>query len=162
MRRLPILFLPLIAACATASGDAAPATAVPAAGPSAAELIAARKTMMHMAATLLYQEVMPAAKNGTDVKAAGHAADGLDLFGHSVAGLFPEGSAGPDSRALPALWANKADFVARANAFGDSAAQLKALSDSGDAAGFAAQAKVVEQGCNSCHSLYRAERRRPS
>lgn len=160
--RLPFLLLPLIAACATASGDAAPAAAVPTAAPSAAELIEARKAMMHMAATLLYQEAMPAAKAGTDVKSAGHAADGLDRFGHSIAGLFPEGSGGPDSRALPALWQNKADFVARADAFGDSAARLKALSDAGDSAGFAAQAKLVEQGCNSCHALYRAERRKPS
>jgi len=157
MRRLPLLFLPLIAACAT-SADEAPAVAARAAGPSAAELIAARQAMMHMAATLLYQEVMPAAKAGTDVKAAGHAADGLDLFGHSIAGLFPEGSAGPDSRALPALWANKADFDAKANAFGDAAARLNALAAAGDAAGFAAQAKVVEEGCNSCHGLYRAKR----
>ena len=154
MRVLPFLLLPLIAVAAAA--------AAPAAAPSSAELIEARKAMMHMAATLLYQEVMPAAKAGTDVKAAGHAADGLDRFGHSIAGLFPEGSGGPDSRALPALWANKADFAARAGAFGDSAARLKALSEAGDSAGFAAQAKLVEQGCNSCHSLYRAERRRPS
>lgn len=161
MRCLPLLFLPLLAACAT-SADEAPAVAARAAGPGAAELIAARKAMMHMAATLLYQEVMPAAKRGSDVKSADHAADGLDLFGHSIAGLFPEGSAAPDSRALPALWANKPDFVARANAFGDAAARLNALATAGDAAGFAAQAKLVEQGCNSCHSLYRAERKRPS
>lgn len=162
MRRLPLLLLPLIAACATA-GDEAPAAApVRSAGPSAAELIAARKAMMHMAATLLFQEVMPAVKNGTDVKAAGHAADGLDLFGHSIAGLFPERSLGPDSRALPSIWANKADFVARANAFGDASARLKALGDAGDSAGYAAQAKLVAEGCNSCHSLYRAERRKPS
>jgi cytochrome c556 len=160
MRRLPLLLMPLIAACAATAGDEAPAaTPVRAAGPNAAELIAARKAMMHMAATLLFQEVMPAVKNGTDVKAAGHAADGLDLFGHSVAGLFPEGSVGPDSRALPAIWQNKADFVAKANAFGDAAARLKQLSDAGDSAGFAAQAKLVDQGCSACHSLYRAERR---
>jgi cytochrome c556 len=156
MRRLPLLFLPLLAACATTAGDAAPATAVPAAAPSAAQLIAARQAMMHMAATLLFQEVMPVAKNGTDVKAAAHAADGLDLFGHSVIGLFPEGSAGPDSRALPAIWENKADFIAKGNAFGDSAARLKQLADAGDAAGFAAQAQVVARGCGACHTLYRA------
>jgi len=112
---------------------------------------------MHMAATLLFQELMPVAKNGGDTKPAGHAADGLDLFGHSIAGLFPEGSTGPDSRALPSIWANKADFAAKANAFGDAAARLKQLADAGDTAGFAAQAKVVQQGCGACHSLYRAE-----
>ena len=157
-----LLLLPLTAACAATAGDEAPATAARVAEPGPAELIAARQAMMHMAATLLYQEVMPAAKSGADVKAASHAADGLDLFGHSIAGLFPEGSTAPDSRALPSIWQDKADFVARANAFGDSAARLKALSDAGDPAAFAAQAKTVEQGCNSCHKLYRAERRRPS
>ena len=157
MRRLPLLFLPLIAACAATAGDEAPAAAARTAAPSAAELIAARKAMMHMAATLLFQEVMPVAKSGGDATKVGHAADGLDLFGHSVAGLFPEGSAGPNSHALPAIWANKADFIAKANAFGDSAARLKQLSDAGDTAGFAAQAKVVASGCNGCHSKYRAE-----
>lgn len=160
MRRLSLLLLPAAAICVTASGDA-PAKPARAAAPSATELIEARKAMMHMAATLLFQEVMPVAKSGGDPKPAGHAADGLDLFGHSLAGLFPEGSAGPDSRALPSIWANKADFTAKANAFGDSAARLKQLADADDKAGFAAQAPVVARGCNSCHSLYRAEERKP-
>jgi cytochrome c556 len=160
MRRLSLLLLPAAAICVTASGDA-PAKPARAAAPSATELIEARKAMMHMAATLLFQEVMPLAKGSGEVKAAGHAADGLDLFGHSIAGLFPQGSAGPNSRALPAIWANKADFAAKANAFGDSAAQLKRLADAGDKAGFAAQAAVVARGCNGCHSLYRAEEKKP-
>jgi cytochrome c556 len=158
MRRLSLLLLPLITACATTQ-DEGPAAGAAVAGPSAAELIAARQAMMHMAATLLFQEVIPTVKNGTDPKAVSHAADGLDLFGHSIAGLFPEGSAGPDSRALPAIWQNKADFVAKANAFGDAAARLKQLGDAGDSAGFAAQAKLLQQGCGSCHTLYRAEER---
>jgi cytochrome c556 len=157
MRRLPLLLLPLIAACAATGRDAAPAATPRAAEPSAAELIAARQTMMHMAATLLYESIVPAAKNGTDVKAQRHAADGLDLFGHSIAGLFPEGSAGPDSHALPAIWANKADFQAKANAFGDAAARLNELATAGDTAGFAAQVPVLQRGCSGCHGLYRAE-----
>ena len=157
MRSVSLLLLPLVAVAFATGSDEAPAGAPRAAAPSAAQLIAARQAMMHMAATLLFQEVMPVAKNGTDVKAAGHAADGLDLFGHSVAGLFPKGSTGPTSRALPSVWTNNADFVAKANAFGDSAAELKRLSDAGDQAGFKAQAAVVADGCNSCHSLYRAQ-----
>jgi cytochrome c556 len=164
MRRLPLLLLPLLAGCAAIARDETPffdkhaaSAEASSAEPSSAQLIAARQAMMHMAATLLFQEVMPIAKNGGDPKPAGHAADGLDLFGHSIAGLFPEGSAGPDSRALPAIWANKADFVARANALGAAAARLKQLADAGDKAGFAAQAPEVARGCNGCHSLYRAE-----
>ena len=33
------------------------------------------------------------------------------------------------------------------------------LGAAGDKAGYAAQAKVLQQGCNSCHKLYRAEER---
>jgi cytochrome c556 len=160
MRRLPLLLLPLTVACATAS-DEPPAAAARASAPSAAELIAARKTMMHMAATLTFESVMPAAKNGTDVRRQEHAADGLAHFGHTVAGLFPEGSLGPDSRALPSIWANKADFDAKARAFGDASARLAELAKAGDTAGFAAQAPMVARGCNSCHSLYRAEEKKP-
>jgi len=159
MRRLLLLLLPLLAGCNTIARDETPFLDE---GPerdraTASELIAARQAMMHMAATLLFQEVMPVARNGTDVKSASHAADGLDLFGHSVAGLFPDGSIGPESHALPAIWTNKADFEAKASAFGDAAARLKQLADAGDQAGFKAQAAVVASGCNACHSLYRAD-----
>jgi len=162
MRRLPLLLLPLVlAACNTIARDETPFIDE---GPerdraSPAELIAARKAMMHLAATLTFESVMPAVRNGTDVKRQEHAADGLAHFGHSIAGLFPDGSEGPDSRALPTVWTNKADFQARATAFGDASARLAELAKAGDSAGFAAQARVVSAGCDGCHSLYRAERR---
>lgn len=162
MRRLTLLALPLLlSSCATTSDhDDAPRPAA-AAAPSAAELVAARKTMMHMAATLLFQSVMPAVKNGTDVKAQQHAAEGLAHFGHSLPGLFPPGSATPESRALPAIWANKADFDAKSHAFGAAADRLAELAAAGDSAGFAAQARVVGQGCGACHTPYRLETKKP-
>ena len=156
MRRLPLLLLPLLAGCNTIARDETPFFDD---GPerdraTAAEVIAARKAMMHMAATLTFESVMPAVRNGTDVKRQAHAADGLAHFGHSIAGLFPDGSEG--GRALPAIWANKADFEAKAHAFGSASDRLAELAKAGDTAGFAAQAKVVADGCNSCHGPYRA------
>ncbi|HET9639351.1 MAG TPA: cytochrome c [Allosphingosinicella sp.] len=159
MRRLPLLLIPLLVGCATIARDETPFFDE---GPdrdraTAAELIAARHAMMHMAATLMFESVMQAVRNGSDVKRQVHAAEGLDHFGHSIAGLFPDGSEGPNSRALPSVWANKADFQARANAFGDSSARLAELARAGNTVGFAAQAAEVSKGCNGCHSLYRAE-----
>jgi cytochrome c556 len=158
MRRLLVLLLPLTAACAAGVARDSPP---PASLPSAAELTAARQAGMHMAATLLSRSILPAARNGVDVKTQQQAADGLDRWGHALPGLFPAGSGGPGSRALPAVWTDKADFTAKANAFGDAAARLAELAEAGDAAGFAAQATIVQQGCNVCHSRYRAEPRRP-
>lgn len=169
MRRLllPLLLLPLLATGATAAHDGAPAHHDPAhhvkpkgGQAAAADLIAARKAMMHMSATLTFQSVMPAAKAGGDVKGQEEAAEALARFGHSIAGLFPDASNGPDSRATPAVWTNKADFQAKAKAFGDASARLAALAKAGDSAGFAAQAKVVAAGCGGCHSLYREEEKR--
>jgi cytochrome c556 len=165
MRRLslvPLLLLPLLATGATAAPDG-PSSVVKGHGhhaTPAAELIAARKAMMHMAATLTFGSVMPAAKAAGDVKGQEDAADGLARFGHSIAGLFPDGSAGPDSRATPAVWTNKADFQARAKAFGDASARLAQLAKAGDTTGFAAQAKVVAGGCGGCHSLYRVDEKK--
>ena len=159
MRRLSLLLLTLLAGCNTIARDETPFFDD---GPerdraTAAEVTAARKAMMRMAATLTFDSVMPAVRNGTDVKRQAHAAEGLARFGHSIAGLFPDGSEGPDSRALPAVWTNKADFQARAKAFGDASARLAELAKAGDTAGFAAQARLVSNGCDSCHGPFRAE-----
>lgn len=160
MRRLSLLLLPaLLVGCATIARDETPFFDK---GPkrdraTAAELIEARKAMMHLAATLTFESVMPAVRNGTDVKRQEHAAESLAYFGHSIAGLFPDDSLAPDSRALPAIWADKADFEARAKGFGDASERLAQLAKAGDTAGFAAQAKVVVSSCNSCHSRYRSE-----
>lgn len=159
MRRLPLLLLPLLASCNTIARDETPFFD---SGPerdraTAAELVEARHAMMHMAATLTFGNIMPAVRNGTDVKRQEEAAEGLAHFGHSIAGLFPDDSLTPESRASPAIWTNKADFDARAKAFGDASARLAELAKAGDTAGFAAQAAVVSGGCNSCHSLYRTE-----
>ncbi|HEX8307392.1 MAG TPA: cytochrome c [Allosphingosinicella sp.] len=159
MRRLPFLLLPALAACATAS-DQGPANTAGAASTHTAGLIEGRKAMMHMAASLTFGSVMPAARDGADVKRQESAAEGLANFGHSIASLFPDGSDGPGSRALPAVWTDKADFQARSKAFGDASARLGELAKAGDTAGFAAQAKVVAGGCGSCHSLYRAEEKK--
>jgi cytochrome c556 len=58
-----------------------------------------------------------------------------------------------DSRALPKIWENKADFDARMTAFG------KAVSDNKDKAKTADELKasypVVSKICNDCHEVYR-------
>src|SRR5581483_5548713 len=74
-------------------------------------------------------------------------------------GLFPDNSkAGGKTRALPKIWQAKADFDAKAAAFG------KAVAENRDKAkasldGLKAAIPVVGNTCDSCHELYRRPER---
>ena len=69
--------------------------------------------------------------------------------------LFPDDSKTGDTNALPAIWANKADFVARFAQFGkDVAAASAGISD---ADSLKAQMPAVLKNCGACHELYRAK-----
>jgi cytochrome c556 len=156
MRRLALLVLPLAAGCSVDINDrddAAPRMAAP----SAAELIAARQAGMHMSATLLSQTIRPAVKAGGDLKPVEAAATSLAHFGRSISGLFPAGSGGAESRARPEIWANKADFDSRAQAFVAASERLAAAAHSADRAAVDTALGAVQQSCGACHSSYRAE-----
>jgi cytochrome c556 len=140
---------------ATAAGSRPPAA--PAAAPTTAQLVAARQAGMHMAATLLFRGIKAGVKSGLDVKELIHEPEGLALWGAAIPGLFPPGSGHPDSRALAALWANKADFDRKAADLATAADRLAALARAGDSAGFAAQVSAVDAACAACHKSYRSE-----
>ncbi len=69
--------------------------------------------------------------------------------------LFPDDSkTGGDTKALPEIWANKPDLVARYGKFGqDAAAALAAIKDQ---ATFTASFPAVLKNCGGCHEKYRA------
>jgi cytochrome c556 len=74
-------------------------------------------------------------------------------------GMFPTGSGGGESRALPAVWQDKADFDARlvklanaADAFANDAAS-KQMND------LQASFGAVASNCGGCHKMYRAEKK---
>jgi cytochrome c556 len=154
--RSPLTLLAL-AALATAAGARPPAPApVLATTPTTAQLVAARQAGMHMAATLLFRGIKAGVKSGRDVKELIHEPEGIALWGAAIPGLFPPGSAHPDSRALASIWANKPDFDRKAADLAAAADKLAALARTGDTAGFAAQAPAVEAACAACHNAYRA------
>lgn len=73
-------------------------------------------------------------------------------------GLFPPGSDKGDTRASPKIWQNKADFDAKATAFG------KAVAENRDKAQQSVEnlktaVSVVGQACDNCHKDYRLSRR---
>lgn len=69
--------------------------------------------------------------------------------------LFPEGTeTGGDTRALPAIWDEKAAFVALFEEWGEaSAAGLEATTD---LAPFQAALGTATESCRACHTDYRA------
>jgi cytochrome c556 len=124
--------------------------------PTAEQIIIARRAGMAMTVPLL-GGIGAAVRGGGDVKGQAGAAGALARWGEAIPGLFPPGSGAGDTRAKPEIWADKADFDRRAAEFAAAARRLAELARAGDAAGFAAQAEIVKQGCAACHGPYRTE-----
>ena len=133
--------------------------ATKAARPSAtpADFVRARQAGMHMAATLNAQGIQPRAKGNGALKDV-HWPEGIELWAAAIPGLFPAGSAHPQSRAKPEIWKNKADFDAKAKALGEAAARVTAAGKAEDLKAYAAAAEQLNGACKACHTLYRAER----
>ena len=77
--------------------------------------------------------------------------------GTEIPSLFPETSkTGGDTAALPAIWANQADFKARADKF---VADAKAAqSGVKDLDSFKATFSNITKNCGGCHENYRAKK----
>ena len=81
----------------------------------------------------------------------------LDVFaqgGSQLGALFPESSKTGETRALPVIWDNKADFSAKLATFNTDVAAAKAAAGD-ETAGKAALLKIGGD-CGACHSTYRA------
>lgn len=71
--------------------------------------------------------------------------------------MFPDDSkAGGQTRALPSIWANKADFDARFEKLGKDAAE--AMANIKDEASLKADAPGLFKDCGGCHENYRAKK----
>ena len=132
----------------------AASTTMPRATP--ADFLRARIAGMHMAATLNAQGIQPRAKGNGALKDV-HWSEGIELWAAAIPGLFPPGSAHPQSRARPEIWKNKTDFDAKAKALGEAAARVTAAGNAGDLKAYAAAAEQVGAACKACHTLYRAD-----
>ena len=74
--------------------------------------------------------------------------------------LFPKGSdTGAPTEALPAIWAEPADFAKAVQALETSSAALAKAVDAGDKAGTAAAAKAAGDACKGCHDRFRKEQK---
>lgn len=117
---------------------------------SADQVVAARKAAMK--------------ENGGTLKAAGAltgaeasaAADILIKNFTNFPALFPEGSIVGDSKALPVIWENKADFDGIFAKDLEAAKAMKAAAEAGDADAYGAALKAIGGSCGECHQKYRS------
>lgn len=94
-----------------------------------------------------------------DAAPAGHAelhAVAFENMAQALANAFPNGSDGPGSRALPAIWENRADFMDKVSAIQSASAALVTASRSGDSDAIQTAVQGVQGTCGSCHQPYRA------
>ena len=82
-------------------------------------------------------------------------ANALAALSETTPKLFPPGSDGMDTDALPAVWENPEDFAKRVDTFRKATANLREVVAGGGNLGPAV--KQVGQSCKGCHDNYRAE-----
>ena len=80
-------------------------------------------------------------------------ADALASLAEITPTLFPPGSGGDDTDALPAIWEDPEDFAERLDAFKKAGAGLRAAAESGG--NVMAAAQQLGQACKGCHDNYR-------
>jgi cytochrome c556 len=93
-----------------------------------------------------------------DVKQLEVPAKAIAKWAAVIPTLFPKGSeTGGNTKALPAIWTDQADFQKIAVSLGEAATKLAVAAKAGDADEVAIDAKLVGDQCAACHKTYRAK-----
>ena len=149
--RTPLLALALVGCVATTvneRGSAAQQQLTP------QQIVAARQASFHMSGAAM-GNMRAAVERGGDVSGQAYAARGVARWARVLPTMFPESTMPiAPTRARPQIWANKADFEAKAAAFAAAASRLAELAQANDKEGFAAKHRATGATCAACHELY--------
>ena len=113
-----------------------------------------RKSLMNAFRTHM-GGVSAALSDAAPVGHAEHHAVAFERMAQALANVFPEGSMGENSRALPAIWQNRDDFLNKVTAIQSATARLVTASRSGDAEQIGTALQAVRGTCAGCHNPYR-------
>ena len=91
---------------------------------------------------------------GDDMKTLIFPARSLAAWAHNLPAMFPAGSDGAGTKALPNVWSDRPGFIKAAANYAAEADKLAMLAAAGDKPGVAAQWAVVRQTCSACHDTY--------
>jgi cytochrome c556 len=95
-----------------------------------------------------------------DAAKAAEAASDIGVTAKKIAELFPEGSTGGESEALPAIWEKWDRFTANAEDLESAAAALVSALDDSENQDWKAAFKKVGKACKSCHEDFRAKKKK--
>lgn len=90
-----------------------------------------------------------------DGEAAAAALDKMAANFGTLQTLFPNGSTGADSEALPVIWDNLETFTAIFATDQQTATTAAAAARAGDTAAYQAAVKQIGGSCGECHRTYR-------
>jgi len=125
---------------------------------SGLDAIAARQASLDMS-VITFRSMVDAMKAGAEAKSQGYPAAGLAKWAKSLPRMFPSGTGkdetSADTRALPAIWRDRAGFDRAAANYADATARLAALAAANDTPGFTKQLDAVNQACAVCHASYK-------
>lgn len=93
--------------------------------------------------------------NRGDVRPLAATVDDMIAWYRTMPGRFPPGSDKGDTRALPALWNERANFETINNNMVNQLQALRTAAASGDSAAFATAYGQTGQTCGTCHRPYR-------
>lgn len=92
---------------------------------------------------------------GFDTEMIARSAQQIAANAHRIPALFPAGSDGPDSRALPAIWTDFAAFTRIANELEQSASSLAQAALAEDDENLMEKSVKVFHYCKTCHAQFR-------
>ena len=150
MKRTLLLIVAIAAIPLTA---ALAQTPVPA-GLTPEQIVAARQSAYILSGGD-FAAMKAAADAGGDVRQLAFPARALARWARTLPSLFPAGTDLATSKALPAVWSDRAGFEARAAAYAEAARLMAEAAQSGDRAAFLGRWAEVRATCAACHDTYR-------
>ena len=127
-------------------------------GPS--EIVAARQAAFQLSGAAM-GNMRAASEAGAEISGQAFAARGVARWAKALPGMFPASTRTvTPTRARPEIWANKADFEAKAAAYAAAAERLANAAQRNDRAAFAAELKATGATCAACHDLYQVPQQR--
>ena len=141
-----------LAGCVAAGNREASAPPPPDLSPQ--QIVAARQAAFHMSGAAM-GNMKAAIDQGRDVSGQAYAARGVARWARALPTMFPDSTrVVTPTRARAEIFANRADFEAKAAAYAEAAERLADVARGGDREAFAAQHRATAATCAACHALY--------